>query len=375
MLPLSLWARFFAPLVVGACFASGGDELSAQPSSSLTLKAEIGRDESLTFGSLMDLTPHPAGGFLVLDGIDQMVHWWHPDQGLVYSVGGVGDGPGEFRRAVSVAALGDQFVVVDAGSLRATGFSWSGDFVADWSLPLPSGTPPMWSYSLAQGEGAIFATAPRTSPIPELVDLHIHLVFATPSGLTLDTVATVHSGIPRWRDPAEDRLFGMRTGHFGVGGAWDGVGNERLLFVDCYVGELRVFDFGDRARVHPPIAVPRLRGRTPNRADEAIAATSLSSAFEAAGRVLPRGVTFELPPMVSSCSEGIAVGPDQLWVRTQAADDADGEVYTVLEVGDGWVGDVSLPHGFRLKAVVDGDFVGFVESEIGEPLIRILTRK
>lgn len=76
-------------------------------------------------------------GYVVLDGGGQRVHVFDLQGKHVLSLGGPGDGPGEFRDPMSLALRGDTIVVVDPGRGRAmTTFDWNGELLSAGQLPL-----------------------------------------------------------------------------------------------------------------------------------------------------------------------------------------------------------------------------------------------
>ncbi len=83
--------------------------------------------------SAVDLGPE---GILVADGGSLQLRWYTPSGTHVRSVGGPGDGPGEFRTILRVARMrGDSLVAVDSWTGRITYFGPDGQVGETHRLP------------------------------------------------------------------------------------------------------------------------------------------------------------------------------------------------------------------------------------------------
>lgn len=92
----------------------------------------------------------PTGGTLKFFG---------PDGAYLESVGGSGEGPGEFERLGFAGRLpGDSIVTFDIGLLRATVFGPDGSYVRDYKLVRPDGSPAPASATGVFGDGSLLGT-------------------------------------------------------------------------------------------------------------------------------------------------------------------------------------------------------------------------
>jgi hypothetical protein len=79
-------------------------------------------DGPAAFSPISDVAFSRAGGVHVLLPQEQAVRWFDREGVFVASIGGPGEGPGEFSRPTSVTFLGDTLLVLDAGARRTTLF-------------------------------------------------------------------------------------------------------------------------------------------------------------------------------------------------------------------------------------------------------------
>jgi hypothetical protein len=107
----------------------------------IAIGSEDGRADD-SFHGIVDVVTFPDGGFWVLDGrvfgSDPMIRRFGEDGGFLGPVGGIGDGPGEFRGPYAMAALGDGRVVVRDHEVpnRLSVYAADGSSEADWRLPV-----------------------------------------------------------------------------------------------------------------------------------------------------------------------------------------------------------------------------------------------
>lgn len=117
---------------VGADGASAFATLDATPS--LRLGAPEGRPEE-QFGRVSDVVPMPDGGVAVLDAQAAEIRMFDADGAYRSTLGGRGQGPGEFQRPIALAWLArDTLAVFDAGPNRITRFGAGGEPVRTTTL-------------------------------------------------------------------------------------------------------------------------------------------------------------------------------------------------------------------------------------------------
>ena len=81
---------------------------------SLEMVREYGDlDEGLVFGNIVDLTVSETGILAVVDGFDCQIWIVDTETGEGRTIGGCGDGPGEFRQAMTATFRGDTLLVWD----------------------------------------------------------------------------------------------------------------------------------------------------------------------------------------------------------------------------------------------------------------------
>ncbi len=92
--------------------------------------ARLGQlDERVSFGSIMDVLATPTG-FFVADGLDPRIVLLDRNLDPVRTVGGEGEGPGEYKFPRRLVRADDQVLVLDAGNARVAFLTLQGDFVA-----------------------------------------------------------------------------------------------------------------------------------------------------------------------------------------------------------------------------------------------------
>ncbi|MEQ9401228.1 MAG: biotin transporter BioY [Longimicrobiales bacterium] len=123
-----------------------------QVQEALVLRGEDGRPET-EFGYVVDVAAD-GDTLYVLDQYAQEVRVFGPGGGLVRTLGGPGDGPGELSRfASSLLLLGDTVAVVDWGRGRVHRFARDGRFLDDALLP-GAGARSWWRVA---GDGRVYA--------------------------------------------------------------------------------------------------------------------------------------------------------------------------------------------------------------------------
>ncbi len=98
-------------------------------------------NESAVLASIADVALSSAGHILIADRIDANVKIYDDAGNWVRTLGRLGDGPGEFRRPIAVAATGDSVFVLDARHARLSLFLMTGQFLESIAIRVirPSG--------------------------------------------------------------------------------------------------------------------------------------------------------------------------------------------------------------------------------------------
>ncbi len=227
LLPLSLWFlvacldRRDAPTGLGSeltAFDSAGVEIILMGSSRAAVPVNLGDPVHRTGwtdgGAHFQVLRHgrllPDGSVLVSDAVSDWIYRLDAELNVLDSLGGTGEGPGEFESVASVAALSsDSIVVYDLTQDRITGFFDTTVVTRqiDGERPgvyhSPSGVMP---------DGRIFWGAYGISPRRlRQGPLEADVLIGDPWGESLDTVATLfYEEIVDVGGPLQRRPFGTK---------------------------------------------------------------------------------------------------------------------------------------------------------------------
>lgn len=129
---------------------------------------------------------------------------------LLGTIGGPGDGPGEFRSPQSMGWVADTLWVFDMGPSRFTLFAPSGDYLGSFTVPFNQGpdepvVPPPWPLGLL-ADGTVWGDTPLWSHlVADGVITEHQPVLMTRDGEVTDTLPTIPLGNGQWSisNPAE----------------------------------------------------------------------------------------------------------------------------------------------------------------------------
>jgi hypothetical protein len=93
-----------------------------------------GRDGGATFGQVTELVPFPDGGVIVVDFPGPRVSRYSADGRFLHQLGGVGDGPGEYRDVSGTALMSDGTVMVRDPQRALMFFGPDGALVDEWPV-------------------------------------------------------------------------------------------------------------------------------------------------------------------------------------------------------------------------------------------------
>src|SRR5690606_8244846 len=140
--PMKRWHRRTAALVGAIVLGACADAAPADPQRGYDIdgRSELEVIEELRLGSATDrdagfsqishVEVTPSGLVLVLDFQDQRVKVYDSLGIQAYTIGGRGEGPGEFTGAVELGLLGDTLWVRDARARRTSLFTLAGTLLA-----------------------------------------------------------------------------------------------------------------------------------------------------------------------------------------------------------------------------------------------------
>lgn len=93
-----------------------------------------GRDGGPTFGQVTELVPTPDGGVVVVDFPGPRVSRYSTDGHFLHQLGGVGDGPGEYRDVSGTALMSDGTVMIRDPLRALMFFGPGGALVDEWPV-------------------------------------------------------------------------------------------------------------------------------------------------------------------------------------------------------------------------------------------------
>lgn len=325
--------------------AGSGWEISAAAALSLGVREG---DPDQTFGRIVGVELLSDGGVAVADGQAGDVRWFGPDGRLVARAGGLGDGPGEFRRIGSTQRLaGDTIVVFDAGTRRLTTFDSRGALVRTVSL---LGEAAATAYQLEDGRiiamGPIQPTwgdVPRTGLRREPV----RISWYGPDGgkLRADTTYPGADIYVIWTSDPAGRTLGLAPF-----GRWTTLSADgsRYIVATGDSDSLEVVDAirGDRRALVLPLR------------DRRITAEMAKHFQDSRGSASPN---FPLPDLYPPYSRVLLVD-DELWVSSYPHSPASETEWFVFDLETDLPQSVLAPAGLDVRAI-RGDRVAGVRTD------------
>ncbi len=146
--------RFALLIIAVICFTAGCGDSTSQVSDGHTSGTQVYElvprlvlgenelDEHYSLGAISAVRFLDDGRIAVLDRFAYGARIYSPTGEYLQTIGGQGDGPGEFCNPSSMAALNDRIVIVDKSAFRATLFDQEGRYMEEltdsWSFTPPS---------------------------------------------------------------------------------------------------------------------------------------------------------------------------------------------------------------------------------------------
>jgi hypothetical protein len=331
-----------------------------------------------TFSRIDDLALSSDGEILVSDGLSQELRLFDAGGRYLRTIGGAGDGPGEFASAPSIAGLaGDTAYVFDLRSERLTSFDLEGEMLE--AITLGSESVPRPRSLLRLTDGSYLSTSrwmvPRAElefyePRPELDSIVVARLDAR--GRLMDTIRVM-----------PDRVM-ARTVQDGGGGA------IRLLQADApYSARAAVVADGVRPIVgHGSVfalrllqpagaveAILRVHGVEHSATADEIRAHQEARLREQAGDrevdPMTRRLNLDfLPDRLPAFGSVVVSDTGDLWISLTEYDLSEGLDWLVFSASGELRGLVWTPPELRVRAIRDDLILGFVLDELDVPYVR-----
>ena len=194
-------------------------------------------DYSLTW--FRTLAVGETGRIYTVHGQEQLVRVFEPDGTLFGTIGGRGDGPGEFQNVGTIGWVADTLWILDYSLYRFNLFSPEGEFY--YSFAVPFGTvegmnepqPPRANGLLS--DGTVHGSPPAFShQVEDGTITHHQVLLMSRDGAVTDSSASIPFGRNQWAvyDP-DDRMSGMMFTRqpYGDGPQWAFLPRERALAI------------------------------------------------------------------------------------------------------------------------------------------------
>lgn len=236
--PTSLLFLTFLLSITACDQAQPGERLAEVEVWSAELDLRIGSvqgDDAIT--RIQSLSVSSDGIMFTLHPMEQVVKLFDVDGSLSRSIGGRGDGPGEFQNAATTGWLADTLWVFDPSSSRFTMFAGNGDYSSSFVVPIefgedPSAPQPPRARGLLY-DGTVHGSPPAFSRQVQDGTLTEHIpMLMTRDGVVTDTLPAIPFGRNQWAisDPDDPNRGGMYMPQpFADGPLWTFVPGERAV--------------------------------------------------------------------------------------------------------------------------------------------------
>lgn len=327
----------------------------------LRIGASSGQGEDLLF-DVPDVLGLPDGRIAVVNRGTQEVRVFDEAGEFQFSIGGDGEGPGEFRDPIEIALLPpDTMVVWDWRLGRLSVFAPDGSFIRSTGLDPPASNPTGYFEVFGDPPGFLIASLDfhrpeGTKPAPQFMNL---LSYNMDGDLT-DTVATLPYGSYIRVDERQRRIgrpIFESLGTFKTGGETLFVANGSRPEVEAYGND------GKLLRI--------IRWQPPDRKvlpedGEAFKEQVLDGAE--GYRLEALLMEFEVVPVADSfpAVRDLRISPNgSLWVRTYRPPRSDLETWWAFDSGGQFRCRLSLPRGLTVFEFGDEYLLGKTEDELG----------
>jgi hypothetical protein len=210
--------------------ATPPDDLAPLPTWSVSQDLRVGSvdDPDYSLTRFPSLEVGRDGRIYTVHPMEQIVRVFGPDGTLAGTIGGRGDGPGEFQMLGRIGWVGDSLWALDFSGHRFSFFDADGEFLSSFSVPFVAGKdpelpqPPRASGILS--DGSVYGSPPAfSSQIEEGTLTHHRVLLMSRDGQVVDSVFRVPFGRSQWAiyDPDDrGRLTTFTRQPYGDGPLW-----------------------------------------------------------------------------------------------------------------------------------------------------------
>ena len=338
----------------------------------------VDTDPSYQFGTITGLDVDPDGNIYVVDRQAQNVRVFDPAGAYLRTIGGPGEGPGEFGgNAAAVFVLDGRVVVPDPSNARVSSFSLDGTFESDFRLDVSQGVPLRFDVigsrglvaqrrAIADGAGAVSGDV-----ITRLVD----------EGLVADTLVDldpgqsvqITGGIPRIHvfapDPVWDSAYDGRLAT-GMTDAWrfnlyDSVGVLQRIVTRPV--DPRAVTARDRRDVEQALReMYRIQGVPPELVENVVEAMEFGERFPAFAS-LTHGPYGSLWIQTLLSEEELA----ERGGATLFVDEMGSRVWDVVDSDGRYLGQVAFPTRFEPVRFLEDRFYGIERDDLDVESVRV----
>lgn len=334
-----------------------------------TLMLEVGRAEGNgadVFVQIRHVIRLRTGELVVADAGAREIRVFDAEGRHRFTVGGQGEGPGEFANLWSIAQVrGDSIAAVDTRLGRVSIFSSAGGFGRSYPIPrLPGGSAPNVLGFLGTGEMVISAAATASTGRQSTVLLY-----------TADPQGIIANRLGEYRD----RELGSNGLGLAFGGAAAfGVGDSVIWYAHTSAFDIHAVD-----PQGVPVRIVRL-DRSPPAVTEAEVAEAKASVEESlrrqgvSGPAVARILTTEYATRHALMARILLDDSGQLWIsrymNTLVAEPSvatQRDTWDVFDADGGLRGHVVLPVGFRLTQISGDRILGVHSDDLGVQRVRV----
>lgn len=317
------------------------------------------------------ITTTRDGSMWVLDSGTREVRVYDPNGAHRFTVGGEGEGPGEFRRPLEIVGHDSVVAVVDAALGRETWLGLEGELLDAKRWEPVAGLNVKARYPIDERSTLIVTTARLAYGSGHHQPSQLVVLIGADSGgrvESVDTLAAFHSGAVVYHPEGRTLPWGAMAAEFGPAGAV-AVGDRGLIaLADGYRGMVEILRVEDGTlRVDREIDLGRV-GQVIDTEDLDALGRRFRDERESG---IGGKVVFEPPERWSIATDAIvSTANDRVWIqagRTIACR----SVWHVIDLNRGGVRSVIVPEGFLLRHVTSERLYGSRVIELDVPVVDV----